>query len=103
MTTPRDVSCVPKRRVRATAPDRVVHVGPTGRPHLDLRAAVEMQLASSGVRRIRHIPTAPQPMFEKFGVQKQIDEAFVRQVWEVRSTTYVVKPLPRTVSTSFHR
>jgi len=32
-------------------------------------------------RRIRHIPTAPQPMFEKFGVQKQIDEAFVRQVW----------------------
>ena len=32
-------------------------------------------------RRISHISTAPQPIFEKFGVQKQIDEAFVRQVW----------------------
>ncbi len=40
---------------RAAAADRVVCGGPTGRPHLDLRAAVEMQLAASGVRRIRHV------------------------------------------------
>ncbi len=41
--------------VRVTVPDRVIHVDPAGRPHLDLRAAVEMQLAASGVRRIHQI------------------------------------------------
>jgi ribonuclease G len=32
-------------------------------------------------RRIHYFPTAPTPIFEKIGVQKQIDEAFLRQVW----------------------
>ena len=32
-------------------------------------------------RRIRHFPTSTVPIFEKIGVQKQIDEAFIRQVW----------------------
>jgi ribonuclease G len=32
-------------------------------------------------RRIHHLPTATQPIFERIGIQKQIDEAFSRQVW----------------------
>ena len=39
------------------------------------------KISGRAKRRISHISTAPLPMFEKFGVQKQIDEAFVRQVW----------------------
>jgi ribonuclease G len=32
-------------------------------------------------RRIHHLASAPVPIFEKIGIQKQIDEAFSRQVW----------------------
>ncbi|BCU78821.1 ribonuclease G [Luteolibacter sp. LG18] len=32
-------------------------------------------------RRIHHLAAAPTPIFEKVGIQKQIDEAFSRQVW----------------------
>lgn len=32
-------------------------------------------------RRIHHLQSAPVPVFEKVGIQKQIDEAFSRQVW----------------------
>jgi ribonuclease G len=32
-------------------------------------------------RRIHHLPTATQPIFERVNIQKQIDEAFSRQVW----------------------
>ena len=32
-------------------------------------------------RRIHHIATANQPIFERVNIQKQIDEAFSRQVW----------------------
>jgi ribonuclease G len=32
-------------------------------------------------RRIRYMPSASQPIFEKINIQKQIDEAFSRQVW----------------------
>jgi len=32
-------------------------------------------------RRIHHLASAPVPVFEKVGIQKQIDEAFSRQVW----------------------
>jgi len=32
-------------------------------------------------RRIHYIPTASQPIFEHVNIQKQIDEAFSRQVW----------------------
>lgn len=32
-------------------------------------------------RRIHHYPAGSQPIFEKIGIQKQIDEAFSRQVW----------------------
>ncbi len=32
-------------------------------------------------RRVFHLPSAPTPIFEKVGIQKQIDEAFSRQVW----------------------
>jgi len=32
-------------------------------------------------RRIHHLPTASEPIFERVGIQKQIDEAFSRQVW----------------------
>ncbi|MEI7929329.1 MAG: ribonuclease E/G, partial [Verrucomicrobiales bacterium] len=32
-------------------------------------------------RRVHHLPSAPIPIFEKVGIQKQIDEAFSRQVW----------------------
>ncbi len=32
-------------------------------------------------RRVHHLPTATQPIFERIDIQKQIDEAFSRQVW----------------------
>jgi ribonuclease G len=32
-------------------------------------------------RRIHHLPTASLPIFERVNIQKQIDEAFSRQVW----------------------
>lgn len=32
-------------------------------------------------RRIHYLPTANQPIFERVNIQKQIDEAFSRQVW----------------------
>jgi len=32
-------------------------------------------------RRIHHLPTSTQPIFERVNIQKQIDEAFSRQVW----------------------
>ncbi len=32
-------------------------------------------------RRIHYVPSATQPIFEQVGIQKQIDEAFSRQVW----------------------
>ena len=32
-------------------------------------------------RRIHYLPTASQPIFERVNIQKQIDEAFSRQVW----------------------
>ena len=32
-------------------------------------------------RRVHHIASTTQPIFEKVGIQKQIDEAFSRQVW----------------------
>lgn len=32
-------------------------------------------------RRIHYLPTATQPIFERINIQKQIDEAFSRQVW----------------------
>jgi ribonuclease G len=32
-------------------------------------------------RRIHHLPTSTQPIFERINIQKQIDEAFSRQVW----------------------
>lgn len=32
-------------------------------------------------RRVHHVQSATQPIFEKVGIQKQIDEAFSRQVW----------------------
>jgi ribonuclease G len=32
-------------------------------------------------RRVHHMPMSSQPIFESVGIQKQIDEAFSRQVW----------------------
>jgi ribonuclease G len=32
-------------------------------------------------RRVHYVPTTTQPIFEKVNIQKQIDEAFSRQVW----------------------
>lgn len=32
-------------------------------------------------RRVHHMPVTTQPIFERIGIQKQIDEAFSRQVW----------------------
>ncbi len=32
-------------------------------------------------RRVHHIPSSTQPIFERVGIQKQIDGAFSRQVW----------------------
>jgi ribonuclease G len=32
-------------------------------------------------RRVHFMPTSTQPLFERIGIQKQIDEAFSRQVW----------------------
>ena len=32
-------------------------------------------------RRVHYVPSTTQPIFEKVGIQKQIDEAFSRQVW----------------------
>jgi len=32
-------------------------------------------------RRIHHLPTSTQPIFERINIQKQIDEAFSHQVW----------------------
>lgn len=32
-------------------------------------------------RRVHHMPVSTQPVFERIGIQKQIDEAFSRQVW----------------------
>jgi ribonuclease G len=32
-------------------------------------------------RRVHHMPASTQPLFERIGIQKQIDEAFSRQVW----------------------
>lgn len=32
-------------------------------------------------RRVHHMPASHQPIFERVGIQKQIDEAFSRQVW----------------------
>jgi ribonuclease G len=32
-------------------------------------------------RRVHHMPVTSQPIFERIGIQKQIDEAFSRQVW----------------------
>ncbi|MFZ9938047.1 MAG: Rne/Rng family ribonuclease [Luteolibacter sp.] len=32
-------------------------------------------------RRVHHMPMSSQPIFESIGIQKQIDEAFSRQVW----------------------
>jgi len=32
-------------------------------------------------RRVHYLPSAGQPIFERVGIQKQIDEAFSRQVW----------------------
>jgi len=32
-------------------------------------------------RRVHFMATTPQPIFERIGIQKQIDEAFSRQVW----------------------
>jgi len=32
-------------------------------------------------RRVHYLPSAGQPIFERVGIQKQVDEAFSRQVW----------------------
>jgi ribonuclease G len=32
-------------------------------------------------RRVHHMPLSSEPIFERIGIQKQIDEAFSRQVW----------------------
>lgn len=32
-------------------------------------------------RRVHHMPPSAQPLFERIGIQKQIEEAFSRQVW----------------------
>ncbi|MGD9418480.1 MAG: Rne/Rng family ribonuclease [Verrucomicrobiota bacterium JB025] len=32
-------------------------------------------------RRVHHLPTSTQPIFERVGIDKQIEEAFSRQVW----------------------
>lgn len=46
------------------------------------RAMVEMvgQISKRSAARIKHY-NEPQPIFEKYGVQKQIDDSFHRQVW----------------------
>ncbi len=40
-------------------------------------------------RRVHHLPTSIEPIFERVGIQKQIDEAFSRQVW-LRCGGYIV-------------
>jgi YfiH family protein len=43
-------------QVAAASSPRVVLPGPAGRPHLDLAAAVRLQLAAAGVRRLHTVP-----------------------------------------------
>ena len=41
-------------------------------------------------RRVHHLPTSTQPIFERVNIQKQIDEAFSRQVWLPRGGYIVI-------------
>jgi ribonuclease G len=43
--------------------------------------AIAGKISRRAKRRIHHFSTASEPIFERIGIQKQIDEAFSRQVW----------------------
>ena len=47
----------------------------------ELIRTIAGKISRRAKRRIHHIPSATQPIFEGVGIQKQIDEAFSRQVW----------------------
>ena len=47
----------------------------------ELIRTIAGKISRRAKRRIHHIPSATQPIFEGIGIQKQIDEAFSRQVW----------------------
>jgi ribonuclease G len=47
----------------------------------DLIREIAGKISRRAKRRIHHLASAPVPVFEKVGIQKQIDEAFSRQVW----------------------
>ncbi len=42
---------------------------------------IASKISRRAKRRIHHLPTSTQPIFERINIQKQIDEAFSRQVW----------------------
>ncbi len=43
--------------------------------------AIAGKISRRAKRRVHHMVTSTQPIFERVGIQKQIDEAFSRQVW----------------------
>ena len=47
----------------------------------ELIRTIAGKISRRAKRRIHHIPSTTQPIFEGVGIQKQIDEAFSRQVW----------------------
>jgi ribonuclease G len=47
---------------------------------VELMRAVAERISRRSKRRIHHLPTST-PIFDNIGIQKQIDDAFLRQVW----------------------
>ncbi len=47
----------------------------------ELIREISGKISRRAKRRIHHLPTANQPIFERLNIQKQVDEAFSRQVW----------------------
>ena len=47
----------------------------------DLIRQIAGKVSRRAKRRVHYMPSTAQPLFERIGMQKQIDEAFSRQVW----------------------
>ncbi len=73
--------CLIERTARDFLTDEIAQVICDDLETTEFMREVAGKISRRARRRIHHYPTAPTPIFEKIGVQKQIDEAFLRQVW----------------------
>jgi ribonuclease G len=63
-----------------SSPTKSTRSSATTRNHRMIRE-IAGKISRRAKRRVHHMPTSTQPIFERIGIQKQIDEAFSRQVW----------------------